>query len=63
MFVITICILGIVTIVEIEGLATKVDIKMTIEMNFCYVAKFDDGGGTSYLINEVLITSVNMVLS
>ena len=55
--------LGIVTKIEIEGLAMKVVITLTIEIPCYCVAKFDDGGSTTYSVNEVLITSVNMVLS
>ena len=61
--ILDICTFRIVTIVEIKGLATKLDIVQKIEIPSCYVAKSYDLGGTSYLVDEVLITLVNVVLS
>ena len=34
-----------------------------VEIPSCCVDKFDDGGNTSWSVDEVLITLVNMVLS
>ena len=54
---------GIEIIVEIEGLETKVDIVLIVEIPSCWVAKFGEGGSTSYSVDEVLVTSVTIVLS
>lgn len=62
-FVLSIFILGIVTIIKIEGLAKNVDITLKVEIPSCCVAKYNDGGRTGYLADEVLITSINMLLS
>ena len=53
--------LGIETIVRITGLVEKVDIALIEEIP-C-VTKTHGGGSIDFLVDEVLVTSINEVVS
>lgn len=58
--------LGMETIVKMVGLAIKVDIALITEKPIVEIPKFtknDVEGSASFSVDEVLVTSVNVMLS